>query len=168
MVCQPSSTFHCSDSFRSLIIRHRQIVSQHQLTLHSALPMMTLGPSLPRQPAYSSSASLDPQLQVLPACSSPQSVQGDREDDHTLSPAVVPSRCTSRSVSNKHKKHHHHHHHHRRHHFLSSISTAMLTRDTDIEILSACLSIHPSRSSIVSKQLNVSPYFLQHMVAQSF
>jgi len=48
--------------------------------------------------------------------------------------------------------------------FLSRVSTAMLTRDIDIGILSVC----PSRSGIVSKGLNMSPQFLYHTVAQSF
>ena len=48
------------------------------------------------------------------------------------------------------------------------VSTAMLTRDIDIGILSVCPSVRLSRSGIVSKRLNISLYFLQHMVVQSF
>ena len=48
--------------------------------------------------------------------------------------------------------------------FLSRVSTAMLTRDIDIAILSVHPSIRPLRSGIVSKRLNISSYFLQHMV----
>jgi len=46
-------------------------------------------------------------------------------------------------------------------------SITMLTSDIDIAILSVCLSVCLSRSGIVSKRLNMSSYFLQHVVAQS-
>ena len=44
----------------------------------------------------------------------------------------------------------------------SRVSTAMLTSDINIAILSVCPSVRPSRSGIVSKRLNISSYFLQH------
>jgi len=46
----------------------------------------------------------------------------------------------------------------------------MLTRDIDIATVSLSVrsSIRLSRSGIVSKQLNISSYFLHHMVALSF
>jgi len=49
---------------------------------------------------------------------------------------------------------------------LSRVSTALLTRDIDIGILSVRPSVRPSvglsRFGIVSKRLNVSLYLLQH------
>jgi len=51
--------------------------------------------------------------------------------------------------------------------FLSRVSTAALMRDIDIAVLSVCLSVCLSHSGIVSKRLNISSYFLQHMVVQS-
>jgi len=44
----------------------------------------------------------------------------------------------------------------------------MLTHDIDIAILSTRLSVCLSRSGIVSKRFNVSPYFPQHMMPASF
>ena len=52
-------------------------------------------------------------------------------------------------------------------HFLSRVSTAMLTLNIDVGILSVCLprpSVRSSRSDIVSKRLNILSYFLQRMV----
>ena len=40
--------------------------------------------------------------------------------------------------------------------------TTLLTRDIDLAIMSVRPSVRPSRSGIVSKQLNISTYFLQH------
>ena len=52
--------------------------------------------------------------------------------------------------------------------FLSRVSTAMLTRDIDMAILSFCPSVCLSRSGIVLKGLNVSSYFLQHVADKLF
>ena len=53
-------------------------------------------------------------------------------------------------------------------HFVSSVSKAMLTRNIDTALLSVRHSVRLSRSSIVSKRLHISSYFLQHVLAPSF
>ena len=50
---------------------------------------------------------------------------------------------------------------------ISYISTAVLTYDINVLMLSICPSVRLSRSCILSKRLNISSHFLQHMVAQS-
>ena len=52
----------------------------------------------------------------------------------------------------------------------SRVSTVMLTRAIDIITisLSVCSSVCLSRSGIVSKRLDISPYFTKLMVAQYF
>jgi len=52
--------------------------------------------------------------------------------------------------------------------FLSHVRIAVLMCDIDIAILSVHPSVRLSHSGVVSKRLNISSYFLQHMAASTF